>query len=155
MRRVLKRAERVGGMDKVYIDNCFNSRLFDGDISPKVKAQTAKIRHIINNQIKGGYVIIGGFAVIAEIRKIPDDELRRAAERQYKQIIFDEVELSAQIITRAVSLNLMGLGKMDSFHLAAAEAAGAVILITTDEKFIRKCQNRNLTAVKVINPMDF
>jgi predicted nucleic acid-binding protein len=142
-------------MDKVYIDNCFNSRLFDGDISPKVKAQAAKIRHIINNQIKGGYVIIGSFAVAAEIGKIPDDELRMAAEKQYKRIIFDEVESTAQIIERADKLNLMGLGPMDARHLAAAEASGAKFLLTTDEKFIRKCQNRNITAVKVINPMDF
>ncbi|MDR2692848.1 MAG: hypothetical protein LBB74_01370 [Chitinispirillales bacterium] len=142
-------------MNKVYLDNCCNSRLFDNDAQPKVKAQVAKIRYIINNQIKGGYVIIGSFAVAAEIGKIPDNEMRKAAESQYKRIIFDEVESTAQIIARAEKLNLMGLGKMDATHLAAAEAAMANFLITTDEKFIRKCQNRNLTAVKVINPMDF
>jgi predicted nucleic acid-binding protein len=139
----------------VYLDNCCNSRLFDGDTSPKVEAQAAKIRRIIDNRKKDGYVIIGGFAGEAEIRKIPDDEKRRTAEQSYRESIDDNIKLSAQIITRAVSLNLMGMGKMDSFHLAAAEAAGADILITTDEKFIRKCKNRNITTVKVIDPLDF
>jgi len=120
-----------------------------------VKAQADKIRRIIDNRKKDGYVIIGGFAGEAEIRKIPDDEKRRTAEQSYKESIDDNIKLSAQIITRAVSLNLMGMGKMDSFHLAAAEAAGADVLITTDEKFIRKCKNRNITAVKVIDPLDF
>jgi len=139
----------------IYLDNCCNSRLFDSDTSPKVKAQADKIRRIIDNRKKDGYVIIGGFAGEAEIRKIPDDEKRRTAEQSYRESIDDNIKLSAQIITRAVSLNLMGMGKMDSFHLAAAEAAGADILITTDEKFIRKCKNRNITTVKVIDPLDF
>jgi len=142
-------------MGIVYLDNCCNSRLFDDDTQPKVKAEAAKIRRIIDNRIKGGYTIMGSFAVEAEIRQITDDEKRRIAREQYEIAIDDEVELSAQIIKRAAKLNLMGLGDMDSFHLAAAEAAGADFLLTTDEKFIRKCKNRNLTVVNVINPLDF
>jgi len=142
-------------MDKVSIDNCCNSRLFDAYTSPKVKAQADKIRHIISNQVTGGYVIIGSFAVTAEIRKIPDGEMRAAAERQYRQIIAEEVEPTAQIHARAKKLNLMGLGEMDAVHLAAAEAGGARFLLTTDEKFIKKCQKRNITMVNVIDPLDF
>ena len=52
-------------------------------------------------------------------------------------------------------MELMGLKAMDAAHLAAAEAAKADYLLTTDEKFMRKCQNRNITAVKVIDPIDF
>jgi len=52
----------------VYLDNCCNSRLFDGDVSPKVKAQADKIRSIIDTRKKDGYVIIGGFAGEAEIK---------------------------------------------------------------------------------------
>jgi len=142
-------------MDKVYIDNCCNSRLFDTDASPKVMAQAAKIRHIVNNRTNGGYIIIGSFAGDIEIGKIPDTEKRRQAKELYGKIIDGKVKPSAQIIARARKLNSMGLGEMDSFHLAAAEAEGAKFLLTTDEKFIRKCKNRNLTAVKVIDPLDF
>jgi len=142
-------------MDKVSIDNCCNSRLFDADPSPKVKAQADKIRHIISNQVTGGYVIIGSFAVAAEIEGIPDDEMRAEAKKQYRQTIAEEVKSTAQITERARKLNLMGLGKMDALHLAAAEAGGAKFLLTTDEKFIKKCQKRNLTMVNVIDPLDF
>jgi predicted nucleic acid-binding protein len=120
-----------------------------------VKAQADAIRRIIRNRIKDGYVIIGSFAGDAEIEKITDDEMRREAEQNYKESIDETVKISAQIITRAVSLNLMGLGKMDSFHLAAAEAAKADYLLTTDEKFMNRCAKNNLTKVKVINPIDF
>jgi len=139
----------------VYLDTCCYSRLFDINAQGKVKAQVAEIRHIIKNRITGGHIVIGSFAVTAEIRKTRDAKKRQAVEKLYYGIIAYETNISAQCIARAVNLNLMELGKMDSFHLAAAEAAGAGFLITTDEKFIRKCQNRNITAVKVINPLDF
>jgi len=139
----------------VYFDNCSNSRLFDADPSPKVKAQADAIRHIIDNRKKDGYVIIGSFAGEAEISKIPDDEKRRMAELCYRESIDYNINLSEQIRVRADNLELMGLGKMDAAHLAAAEAAGADFLITTDEKFIKRCAKNNLTAVKVIDPLDF
>ena len=139
----------------ICFDNCCNSRLFDGDTSPKVKAQAAKIRHIINNRAKGGYLIVGSFAGDAEIEKIPDDEMRRKAKERYKKTIDRKVKNSTQIVARAQKLESMGLSPMDARHLAAAEVAGAKYLLTTDEKFIRKCKNRNITAVKVIDPLDF
>jgi len=146
----------LGRIVTVYLDNCCNSRLFDDDTQPKVKAEAAKIRHIINNRIIEGYIIIGSFAVRTEIGQITNDKKRRAAEKHYKKAIDGTVESSAQIIARAEELRLlMRLDMMDSRHLAAAEAAGADFLLTTDEKFIRKCKNRNLTAVNVINPIDF
>ncbi len=58
-------------------------------------------------------------------------------------------------MARAQKLESMGLGKMDAAHLAAAEAAEAEYLITTDEKFIRRCARNNLTAVNGIKPIDF
>jgi len=139
----------------IYFDNCCYSRLFDINALGNVKAQAAKIRHIINNRINGGYIIVGSPIVMAEIRKTRNAKKLKAIEVLYYGIIVNEVKISAQIVTRAVKLNLMGLGKMDSFHLAAAEAAEADFLITTDERFIRKCQNRNITAVKVIDPLNF
>jgi predicted nucleic acid-binding protein len=139
----------------VYLDNCSNSRLFDADPSPKVKAQADAIRRIIDNRKKGGYVIVGSFAGDAEISKIPDAEKRRMAEQSFRESIDDKIQLSAQIRVRADNLELMGLGKMDAAHLAASEAAEADFLITTDEKFIKRCAKNNLTAVKVIDPLDF
>jgi len=142
-------------MYRVCLDNCCNSRIFDDDTQPKVKAQVAKIQHIIDNRTNGDYIILGSFAGDAEIDKIPDAEKRQTARQKYKESIDDKIKKTEQIIERAEKLEMMGLGAMDARHLAAAEAAGAAFLLTTDEKFIRKCQNRNITAVKVIDPLDF
>jgi len=142
-------------MYRVGIDNCFNGRLFDDDTHPKIKAEADAIRRIINDKRRGGYVIIGSFAVEAEMAQITNDEKRRAAEKQYKKIIDDEVKISVSILTRAAELESKGLKTMDARHLAAAEEAGADFLLTTDERFIRKCAKNHLTWVNVINPIDF
>jgi len=44
---------------------------------------------------------------------------------------------------------------MDAAHLASAEAANTDYLLTVDKDFIKKCARTNITAVKVINPLDF
>lgn len=141
---------------KVYLDNCCYGRRFDRKTNLKVKMEAVKIRKIIKNRIKGGYVIIGSFAVEYEINQIAHNKKRTATEKHYKKAIAGhKIELSPPIITRARELESKGLREMDSFHLAAAEAAGADVLITTDADFIRICAKKYLTTIKVINPLNF
>lgn len=68
--------------------------------------------------------------------------------RLYKKtIVGGAVDVSEKILARADKLELMGLGMMDARHLAAAEDAGAEYLLTTDEKFLKKCKNRSIEMV--------
>ena len=139
----------------IYLDNCCYGRRFDDKTNLNVKEEADRIRHIIRNRAKGRYAIIGSFAVKTEIGQITDNKKRRAVESHYKKTVVGTVKPTAQIITRAVELELKGLRMMDSRHLAAAEAAGADYLLTTDMDFIKKCSNPNFTTVKVINPLNF
>jgi predicted nucleic acid-binding protein len=141
--------------EKVYFDTCTISRLFDAIKPPNVEAEAEKIQEIIDNRILGGYTIVGSFAVVSELADIKDDKKREATERRYHNIVTDNVELSARIRVRAHELKLKGLRIMDAAHLAAAEAAGAAYLLTTDADFIKKCAKPNFTKVAVINPLDF
>jgi len=140
----------------IYLDTCIFSRLFDVTTQNSVLAEAERIRHILLGAFSGRYIIVGSFAVVAEIRKNPDAKERRFIERLYNRIINDEAQKSAQVITRAARLQSMaGLGAMDAAHLAAAEAAGADYLLTVDKDFIKRCSRQNFTKVKVINPIDF
>jgi len=140
----------------IYLDTCIFSRLFDVTTQNSVLAEIERIRHIIQNRLSGAYIIVGSFAVIAEINKNPDAKERRIIERLYKRIISGETQMTAQIISRAARLESMaGLGATDALHLAAAEAANADYLLTVDKDFIKRCSRQNFTKVKVINPIDF
>jgi len=139
----------------VYFDNCCYSRLFDTIKNAQIKAEAEKIQFIIDNRFFGNYDIIGSLVVISEIRGIADAIKRKAVIGRYFDTISGNVQLYAQGLARAYELHLMGLGKMDSRHLAAAETAGADFLLTTDADFIKKCAKKKLTTVTVINPLDF
>jgi predicted nucleic acid-binding protein len=141
--------------EKVYFDTCTISRLFDAIKPPNVEAEAEKIQEIIDNLVLGGYAIIGSAVVIFEIRQIKDDERREATEEVYNSTGADDTPLSEQSRARAQELRSKGLKLMDAAHLAAAEAAGADYLLTTDADFIKICARKNLSKVRVINPLDF
>jgi predicted nucleic acid-binding protein len=139
----------------IYFDNCCNSRLFDDKTKPNIKPEADAIQRIINNKRRGGYLIIGSFAVDAEINRIPDNEKRRAAKQKYEESIDGWIKRTVQIMARARKLEAYGLRKMDAAHLAAAEAADTDYLLTVDNGFLKVCSRQNFTKVKVINPIDF
>jgi predicted nucleic acid-binding protein len=118
-------------------------------------AEAAKIRAIIDSRFFGGYMILGSKAVTLEIGNNRDAVKRENSYKVYWDTISGEVDITPQVITRAAELERMGLDAMDSFHLAAAEAADADYLLTTDIDFINKCSKPNFTPVKVINPLNF
>ncbi|GBU20756.1 hypothetical protein R80B4_00641 [Fibrobacteres bacterium R8-0-B4] len=104
----------------------------------------------------GRHRIIGSLAVISEIEQIDDDDEKRDAIKDfYFDTVDGDIQLSAQNYARSDILEAEGLGDMDSLHLAAAEAAGATFLLTTDKDFLRICTNKNISTVKVINPLNF
>jgi len=141
--------------EKVYFDTCTISRLFDAIKPPNAAAEAEKIQEIIDNRILGGYAVIGSMVVVSELADIKDGKKREAAERRYHNVVTENVELSDHIRARAHELRLKGLRIMDAAHLAAAEAAGADYLLTTDAGFVKKCAKPNFTKVMVINPLDF
>jgi predicted nucleic acid-binding protein len=147
--------ERLVSLIIIYLDNCCYSRLTDEDSQLNTIAEAAKIQTIIDNRFFGGYMIVGSRAVTAEMGNNPNVVKRDKSEMLYRGTIVGEVRISAQVIARAQELESKGLRPMDARHLAAAEAARADYLLTTDLRFIKKCGKPNITTVRVINPLDF
>jgi predicted nucleic acid-binding protein len=57
-------------------------------------------------------------------------------------------------LQRARVLEAMGFGVYDSVHIACAEAAGADVLLTTDDALIRRARRVQLElGVRVANPL--
>ncbi len=68
-----------------------------------------------------------------------------------------EVHLpNAQVAARARSLNTLGYGEFDALHLALAEESKVGLLLTTDDRFLRKAE-RGLgnPSIRVANPLDY
>jgi hypothetical protein len=141
---------------KLYFDSCCYGRQWDDQKDTQIAADTLAIMTIIEAAKIAGHSIWGSGAVKFELGNIPNDNPNRAdIIGFYKNTINERFILTTAEFTRAQSLQAEGVGEMDSQHLSAAEAIGVDYLITTDDKFKRVVIKKNLSKVRVINPLTF
>jgi len=140
---------------KIYLDTCCYCRPYDKPSQVKIATEAAAVMAVIESSRIAGHRIIGSMAVTSELGDIPNAELRETVEGFYNNTVDGEIILTADDYARADALRGEGVGDMDSLHLAGVEAVGADALLTTDDPFIRICARKNLSFVKVINPLNF
>jgi predicted nucleic acid-binding protein len=80
-----------------------------------------------------------------EVRRNPSLERRMEAQTTLSLAVTN-ITTSEAIAIRARRLVGLGYGPFDALHLAAAESAGAVVLLTTDDRLLKR------TARKLGNP---
>jgi len=92
-------------------------------------------------------------AVDVEIERTPDPERRRRvrflAAHAHHAVIVGDAE-----IQRALHLESWGFAAYDALHIACAERANADVLLTTDDRLLRKCMAMaERLRVRVRNPL--
>ena len=66
------------------------------------------------------------------------------------------IPLDGQIVERAKGLEAVGYGAFDALHLASAEAGEVSVLLTTDDRFIKRAARRvGSPRVRVVNPVEW
>ncbi len=67
----------------------------------------------------------------------------------------DFVKLSARVAARARELEQFGLRGLDALHIASAEAASVDLLVTTDNRMLRRAHRAGMRlTVRVVSPME-
>lgn len=68
----------------------------------------------------------------------------------------DTIPLDSQIIQRAKELEAVGYGAFDALHLSTAEAGTAQVLLTTDDRFIKRAARAvGSPRIRVLNPVEW
>jgi len=147
--------KRMVGCVSVYYDTCIHGRPYDDESDPAIARDIADIELVTKLCKARKYPILGSKVVLFEHSKIADAELKGDINKQYQKTIDVNVIITADIAMRAMTLQAEGVGRWDSYHLAAAEAADAEVLLTVDKEFIRIVERKNLSKVLVINPLTF
>ena len=141
---------------KIYIDTCCYGRPFDDQTQERIAEETTALATIIETCKIIGIPVVGSLVIVAEIAKNSDAEKRQSAQASYNEIITEVIPIDADIIKQSriyeSDANLSGLYGL---HLAAAIAAGANVLLTTDDYFVRSVQNKLNVKIKVLNPRTF
>jgi predicted nucleic acid-binding protein len=142
-------------MIRLYLDTCCYSRPSDDQTQLRVRRESEAILDILESAARGDLTIIGSDAVQDELNAIRDPD-RRLGAIGLAAFSAEHVYLDEELRRRGETLERIGLRGYDSVHVACAEAAGADVLLTTDDAMIRRARRlQQQLAVRVANPVSW
>jgi predicted nucleic acid-binding protein len=135
---------------KIYLDvSCLN-RPFDDQSQPRIQLEANAVVIVLGRIDAGIWEEASSRMVEIEVLAIADESRRR---RVLLLIPEDRIDLSRLVFERARELVGFGISAPDAVHLAAAEASGADIFLTCDDRLLRRCDHITGLKVRVANPL--
>lgn len=138
---------------RIYLDTCCFNRPDDDQTQARIRLETEAVLLILDAVSRGEMEMIGSDVVNLEIAANRDSERRRRVQ-VLARMATERVSASRDVLKRGDALEVMGFDAYDALHLACAEAAGADVLLTTDDRFEKRAWHlQNDLAVRVANPL--
>jgi predicted nucleic acid-binding protein len=140
---------------RIYLDVCCLNRALDDLSQDRIRLEAEAVLSIYRNCREGIWSMIRSDALDAEISRTPDSR-RRVQVNLALAIAHIQIPLDPVIRQRAVELAQLGFKSFDAVHLATAEVAMADILLTTDDRLLRRAiRYQEQLRVKVANPVSW
>ena len=138
---------------KIYLDvSCLN-RPFDDQTQPRIRLESDAVTIILGQIDAGIWELKSSRMAEIEVAAIADATRRR---RVFLLLPEDRMELSPPVFDRARRLVDRGLHAADAVHVAAAEFLGADVLLTCDDRLLRRCgRMTDELRVKVASPVQW
>ncbi len=141
--------ESVGaGLNSIYIDSSAWNRMYDKLDQDRIRKEADAVGKILDlishNQIQ----LVFSQALQEEMIRYPQ------IAQTGMGLASNFVRRSHQINQRASQLHQRGLGAYDALHVASAEEAGVDVLLTTDDRMIKKAKSLGVH-VRLENPVDW
>jgi len=140
---------------RIYLDACALNRLSDSPVQQRVALEAAAMERLLRGMRTGQLRWIASTVLVVEIQNNPDEQRRNSA----LALLAYAMELcrpSAVSAGRGRQLNQLGYGKLDALHLALAEEHGCDLLLTTDDRFLRRALRKlGRPSVRVENPLNY
>lgn len=130
---------------RVYLDACCLSRLTDDQSQARIREEAEAVEQVLVGVRRGTVELLSSEALDDEVRRNPLID-RRVEAQTTLSLAATNTKIDEAIALRAQSLIGLGYGPFDALHLAAAESADADVLLTTDDRFLKR------TARKLGNP---
>jgi predicted nucleic acid-binding protein len=136
----------------IYLDVCCLNRPFDDQTQERIRLEAEAVLLILARCQNRDWQLLGSEAIDFEISRIPDEERRRKIVL-LASLAESGVTMTEQVEHRAMELEKLGFKALDALHLACAEEGKVEVLLTTDDRFLRKAEEHgNLLNVRVENP---
>jgi predicted nucleic acid-binding protein len=140
---------------RIYLDACALNRLSDPPMQQRIALEAAAMERLLRAVQTGRLHWIASSVLVVEIENNPDEQRRSSALALlcFASEVHRPTAVSAE---RGRQLNLLGYGKLDALHLAMAEEQRCDLLLTTDDRFLRRAMRRLGTpSVRVENPLNY
>lgn len=138
----------------IYLDNCCYNRPFDDQTQERIHLESEAILAILQQGQSGKYKIVGSDVLELEMERMHDIVKKQHVKDLYK-VSDGRILYTKEIKERSEEImHQSHIKTFDSLHIAAAEAAKADVMLTTDDKLEKMAQKLELK-VKVMNPLKF
>ena len=129
------------------------NRPFDDQEQSRIRLEAAAVGMILERVEEGDWLHVSSEMASIEIAANPDPQ-RRARVQLLLPEARHMVMLTPAIFKRAEALQPLGFKPADAVHVAAAEAAGADVMLSCDDRFCRAAQ-RHARSLQVVvkNPL--
>ena len=139
---------------RIYFNTSALNRPFDDLSSTRVRLEAEAVVALLEAVEAGLVEWVGSDYLDFEIGQDPDSErVRRVGS--LADLARRRIEVSEAVTDRARNLERAGLRGLDALHVASAEAGEADLLITTDDRMLRRSRRARLAlAVRVVTPVE-
>lgn len=137
----------------IYLDVCCLNRPFDDWSEDRNRLEGEAVIKILKLIKSGEYKLVSSEVIEAELRKMTNlDKLVKI--RELLRLVDYQIKLNESINKRSEELEKLGFSLYDSFHVACAESAKIDILLTTDDRLLKKAiKYRQILQVNLDNPV--
>ncbi|NEO67189.1 MAG: PIN domain-containing protein [Moorea sp. SIO4G2] len=137
----------------IYLDVCCLNRPFDDWRQDRIRLEGQTILDIFQRFYSEEWKLVSSEAIEAELNRMVNlDKLDRI--RKLLQVAENKRILTEEIDKRSQEIEKLGFGLYDSFHIACAETAKVDVLLTTDDRLLKKAiKYSHLLKVKLDNPV--
>ena len=139
----------------IYLNVSCLGRPFDDQRQARVRLEAEAVTLIFQRIDERQWSYVSSEIAEIEVAAIPDRQDRRAVKALLPDA-GDIIQLTSPMFERAEQLQGLGFKAADALHVAAAEAAGADVLLSCDDRFCRLGRrHRSKLDVRVVNPLEW
>lgn len=140
---------------RVYLDVCCLNRPADDLSIDRNRLESEAVIAVVAHAQQADWDIVSSSAVEYEIAN-GNDAMRRQAASKLASVAIVFVAVGEEHYHRAAELAKAGLQPLDALHVACAEAAGCEVVLSTDDRLVRRAARCGAALrVRVRNPLEW
>ena len=140
---------------RVFLDACCLSRLTDDQSQARIREEAEAVEQVLAGVRRGTIELLTSDALEDEVRRNPSMD-RRVEAQTTLSLAVRSIDIDDAIALRVRNLVGLGYGPFDALHLAAAESLGADVLLTTDDRLLKRTVRKlGNPRISVRNPLSW